>query len=139
MGGTATAAAMATMKAKEVYDYNKERKKAGKNLVGLKTQKNMEINAAKNLLEENLAQQKARISSMGLVNSSSALAAKKRFNSDAQKDIAKIGYNYGEKERAVKESFRDKHDNFVYAGLLDAGKYGSGRLNKNSINLQTKS
>ena len=99
MGGTAAAAMLVAETAKEIYDYNKERKKTKKNLVALKTQKNMEINAAKNLLERNLAARKAKISSMGLVDSSSALAAKRRLKTEGLTDIAGTQYDYNLKER----------------------------------------
>jgi len=118
MGGTAAAATLAVTKAKDVYDYNKERRRAKKDLIGLKTQKNMEINSAKNLLERNLAERKAKISSMGLADSASALAAKKRTNTEGLIDIARTNYDYRLKERALKNNFRDKRDEFVFNSLL---------------------
>jgi len=119
MGGTAAlAATIAAPKAKEVYDYNKERRRAKQNLVGLKTQKNMELKKAENLLERNLAERKARISSMGLNDSASALAAKKRLKVEGLTDMARTNYDYRLKERSLKNDFRDKRDEFVYNSLL---------------------
>ena len=127
MGGTAAAASVAVTKGKELYDYNKERRKAKKNLIGLKTQKNYEINAAKNLLERNLAEKKAKISSMGLINSSSASAAKKRLKTEGLMNISRINHDYAQKENAIVDNFRDKRDEFVYNSLLNSSNNGQSQ------------
>ena len=136
MGGAAAAATLAVTKAKDIYDYNKDRRKTKKNLIGLKTQKNMEINSAKNLLERNLAARKAKISSMGLVNSSSALAAKKRLKTEGLMDIAKTEYDYKLRENDLLDKFRDRRDEFVFNSLLKPQDQSNS--NKSPLSLLNK-
>lgn len=73
-----------------------------------------------NILEQQMAQRRARIGAMGISNSGSAAAEQYRVAYDAQREMAEDDYNYYQQARKLRGDTGFKLRTNTVNGLLDA-------------------
>ena len=75
-----------------------------------------------NILEQQMAQRRARIGAMGISHSGSAAAEQYRAAYDAQRDMADDDYNYYQQARKLRGDTSFKLRTNTVNGMLDASK-----------------
>lgn len=73
-----------------------------------------------NILEQQLAERRARIGAMGISHSGSAAAGQYRTAYEAQKDMAEDDYNYYDQAQQLRNDTRFKLRKNTVNGLMDA-------------------
>ncbi|MFV0627162.1 MAG: hypothetical protein ACK5N8_07425 [Alphaproteobacteria bacterium] len=94
MGGTEAAIATGGLNtAAKVNDMYSERKARTAELKNIRAQQSINAAKKKNILEQQLAQRRAKVGSMGISSSGSSMAVQNRMVSDATKDISYDDYS----------------------------------------------
>lgn len=110
----ASAVASAAMGVKKMHDDTNAQKQEARNI---KYQMRMNEIKKKNLLEEQLATRRARIGSLGVSSTGSAMASQKKLVSDAYRDIKMDNYSYESKYASSYNSYQSKMADQILGGV----------------------
>lgn len=109
MGGTA-AVATAAVAAKNLIDQHHANKEATKKLTDLKLQDKLNRKKALNLLDEDMAARRAKLSRNGVLNSNSSLAYMTRGRKQAYDDMSENALKYASSIKDVQNDYKKKTD-----------------------------
>lgn len=116
MGTLVAASAVASMAmgAKKMHDDNQAQKQNAKNI---KYQMRLNETKKKNILEEQLASRRARIGSLGISSTGSAMASQNKIVGDTYKDIGLDNYSYESKYAGNYNNYQSRVTDQILGGF----------------------